>query len=93
MKKQQEWFKVRYQRYNEASYKCVCMNNDIWMNYKNAKKEFDKLINPRIFNEDTILWVELSYFPEDAEDEILIEDWELEDHKKQLIKFTAQLAH
>lgn len=91
IKKNEEVFKVRYSP-DGLTCRCVEKYNDIWFNYKDAKKEFDKLAHPKVINKDTVHWVELSYFPEDADDELIVEDWELSDQEKWLVKLAKALA-
>lgn len=92
LNKKEEWFKVRYSQSGEPfTCKCVEKYGSIWMNYADAKKEYDKMANPKVVNKETISWVELTYFPEDAEDETIIESWELTQQQKWFVEFAKSL--
>ena len=88
IKTEEEFFKVRFSRNNKPfDWECAEHYGSIWMTYKDAKKAFDKLANPRQIGADSIEWVELTYFPDDADDEAIIEDWELSSQQKRFKEF------
>ena len=64
------------------------------MNFKTAKKIYDKLANPKIYRFDTCDWVELIYSPvdgdPDGDDEVLY-SWELTEQEKYLVELSRMM--